>query len=98
MDKHTQSKNVVNRLARASGHLEAVRKMAEEGRDCSDILVQISAVIAALNSVSKVILEDHISHCLVESVGEEKHEVLEKLFDAIDKYVGTNTKRLEGRH
>ena len=37
---HTQTKAVVNRLARAIGHLESVKRMVEEGRDCTDVLIQ----------------------------------------------------------
>ncbi|MBT9134998.1 MAG: Copper-sensing transcriptional repressor RicR [Firmicutes bacterium] len=98
MEQHTQNKNVITRLAKISGHLEAVKKMAAEGRECSELLTQLSAIIGALNGVSRVILEDHISHCLVGSIGEGKQESLDKLFDAVDKYLGTNTKRLESPH
>jgi len=98
MEQHTQNKNVINRLTRISGHLEAVKLMVAEGRECGELLTQLSAIIGALNSVSRVILEDHISHCLVGSVGEKKEETLDRLYDVIDKYLGINTKRLEGRH
>ena len=45
---HTQTKAVLNRMARLIGHLQSVRRMVEEGRDCSEVLLQISAVDAAL--------------------------------------------------
>ena len=47
---HTQTRAVVNRLARAIGHLERVKAMVEEGRDCAEVLVQLSAVRSALNN------------------------------------------------
>ena len=61
---HTQTRAVVNRLARAIGHLERVKAMVEEGRDCSEVLVQLSAVRSALNNTGKVILKDHLEHCI----------------------------------
>lgn len=97
-NNHPQSKKVINRLARLIGHLEAVKKMAEEGRDCSEVLIQISAVMSALNSVGKVILEDHISHCLVDKSDQDRSATLDKLLNAIDAYVGTNTRNFESRH
>ena len=61
---HTQTKAVVNRLARAIGHLESVKRMVEDGRDCSEVLVQLAAVRSALNNTAKIILKDHIEHCI----------------------------------
>ena len=59
---HAQTKAVLNRLSRAQGHLDAVRKMVERGEDCAEVLVQLSAVISALNGTGRAILKDHISH------------------------------------
>jgi len=81
---HTQTKIVINRLSRACGHLEAVKRMVEEGRDCSEVLIQLSAVRAALNSTAKIILKDHMDHCIVDAVESGDKEVLEKLNEAID--------------
>ena len=47
---HTQTKSVLNRLSRAQGNLESVRKMVERGEDCSEVLLQLSAVISALKA------------------------------------------------
>ena len=55
---HANTKAVLNRLARAIGHLESVKKMVEDGRDCSEVLIQLSAVRSAINNIGKVILED----------------------------------------
>ena len=61
--------------------------MVEQGRDCSDVLIQLSAVNSALQGVSKIILKDHIEHCLVEAVKEDDKEAIDKLKEAIDKFV-----------
>lgn len=84
---HTQTKVVLNRLSRAIGHLNAVKRMVEQDRDCSDVLIQLSAVNSALQGVSKIILKDHIEHCLVEAVKEDDKEAIDKLKEAIDKFV-----------
>ena len=76
---------VINRLSRAIGHLEAVKRMAEEGRDCSELLVQLAAVRSALNATSRIILKDHIAHCIVDAVEHGDQETLEALNRAIDR-------------
>lgn len=65
---HTQTKAVINRLARAIGHLESVKRMVEDGRDCAEVLIQLAAVRSALNNTAKIILKDHIDHCLADAV------------------------------
>lgn len=64
---HTQTKAVLNRLSRAIGHLESVKKMVESGRDCTEVLIQLAAVRSALNNTAKVILKDHIEHCVMDA-------------------------------
>lgn len=84
---HKQQKVVLNRLARISGHLEAIKRMVGDDRDCSDVLVQLAAVDSAVVSVSKVILKDHIDHCLIDAVRENNLESVEKLKKAISIFV-----------
>lgn len=84
---HTQTKAVLNRLSRAIGHLNAVRNMVEEGRDCSDVLIQLAAVNAALKSVSRVILKDHLDHCIVDAVRNDDAQALDRLQEAIDHFI-----------
>lgn len=85
--KHTQTKAVLNRMARLIGHLQSVRRMVEEGRDCSEVLLQISAVDAALKNVGKIILKDHMEHCIVDAVQDNDREALARLEQAIDRFV-----------
>lgn len=84
---HPQQKQVINRMSRIIGHAEAVKRMIEEGKDCSEILIQITAVRSALNNVGKLILEDHINHCVLEAIENKDKEPLEKLNAAIDKFI-----------
>ena len=84
---HAQTKAVLNRLSRAQGHLDAVRKMVERGEDCAEVLVQLSAVISALNSTGRVILKDHIAHCIVDAVEADDMEPIEALNQAIARFL-----------
>ena len=84
---HTHTKAVVNRLARAIGHLERVKAMVEEGRDCSEVLIQLAAVRSALNNTGKVILKDHLEHCIVEAVENHDRETIDELNRAIEQFV-----------
>ncbi len=83
---HTQTKAVINRLARAIGHLESVKRMVEDGRDCTEVLVQLAAVRSALNSTAKVILKDHLEHCL-DDVHSGESDQITALNEAIDKFM-----------
>jgi DNA-binding FrmR family transcriptional regulator len=85
--RHENRQAVINRLSRAIGHLEAVRKMVEEDRDCSDILIQIAAVKSAVNNIGKLVLQDHIRHCVVDAVQAGDEKTLEDLSNAIDQFV-----------
>ena len=84
---HANTKAVLNRLARAIGHLESVKKMVEDGRDCSEVLIQIAAVRSAINNIGKVILQDHIQHCIVDAVEQDDAEAIDSLCQAIDKFI-----------
>ena len=84
---HESKKNVVNRLARAIGHLEKVKRMVEDDCDCAEVLIQIAAVRAAIENTGKVILQDHIQHCIVDAVEHDDEQALDALCQAIDKFV-----------
>lgn len=85
MHKHANTTAVINRLSRAVGHLSSVKKMVEDCRDCSDVLIQLSAVKAEINSISKVILQEHLSHCIVEAAETGDKEMIEHLNEAIKR-------------
>ena len=84
---HESKKNVVNRLARAIGHLEKVKRMVEDGYDCSEVLIQLAAVRSALDNTAKVILKDHMRHCVVDAVAAGDQKSIDNLCEAIDKYM-----------
>ena len=59
----------------------------ENGRDCSEVLIQLSAVKAAINNTGKVILQDHIQHCLVDAIESGDMKEIEELNKAIDRFI-----------
>lgn len=84
---HEHTKAVINRISRAIGHLEAIKRMVESGRDCSEVLIQLSAVRAAINNTGKIILQDHIEHCIVDAIEHGDVEAIADLEKAIDKFI-----------
>lgn len=88
---HTHSpkivKNELNRIARIIGHMKSIKIMIESGRDCSEVLIQLAAVDAAVKSLSRVILKEHMSTCIVDAIKTGDEEAIEALNDAIDKFM-----------
>ena len=84
---HEHTKAVLNRLSKAIGHLQSVRTMVEEGRDCSEVLIQIAAVRAAIDKTGKLILQDHLKHCIVDAALEGDRKAIDDLCEAIDRFM-----------
>lgn len=84
---HENQKAVINRLARAIGHLDKVKRMVEEGYDCSEVLIQLAAVRSALDNTGKVILKDHLRHCMVDAVAAGDEDAIDGLCQAVDKFM-----------
>ena len=72
--EHTMT--VLNRMSRIIGHMESTKRMVEDGRDCSEVLIQLSAIESAIKSVSRVILKEHMSTCIIDAV---KHDDLDTI-------------------
>ena len=75
---------IANRMARTIGHVRLVRSMVECNADCTEVLIQLAAVQSALSGASRMILKDHISHCIVDAVEHHDEQSLEDLNHAID--------------
>ena len=84
---HEHTRSVLNRLSRAIGHLQSVRRMVEEGRDCAEVLIQIAAVRSAIDNTGKLILQDHLKHCIIDAAQEGDQKAIDDLCQAIDKYM-----------
>lgn len=75
----------MNRLSRIEGQVRGVRRMVEEGAYCPDILIQVSAVNAALNSFNKVLLANHIRSCVADDIRDGKDETIDELVTTLQK-------------
>ncbi len=84
---HENQKAVLNRLSRAIGHLEKVKRMVEEGQESTEVQMQLEAVRSALDSTGKVILQDHLRHCMVDAVKAGDEAAIDDLCQAIDKFM-----------
>ena len=78
---------IINRLKRSIGHLDKVRRMVEDGEDCADVLIQLSAVKSEINNTGKLILKQHMEHCIVEAVRENDQTSIDKMNEAIDRFM-----------
>ena len=85
--KHAHTKAVLNRMSRLIGHLESIRRMIEKGQDCSEVLVQLSAVDAAIRGVGRIIIKDHMEHCIVDVVRNGDQETIDRMNEAIDRFL-----------
>ncbi|MBM0637655.1 metal-sensing transcriptional repressor [Campylobacter sp. VicNov18] len=89
LHQHSQKhiKTVSNRLSRTIGHLNAIKRMIENDKDCSEILIQLAAVKAQVNNTAKVILKEHLAHCVIHAVEENDTQSIEELNKAIDMFM-----------
>ena len=81
---HAHTKAVLNRMSRAIGHLTSVRGMVVQGRDCSEVLIQLAAVRSAINGICEVILKDHLENCIDDALKTGDMETLEDLKRAVE--------------
>lgn len=82
---------VVKRLRRVEGQIKGIQKMVEEDKFCGDILIQIAAARAALNSAGGLILENYMKTCLKDYLsGMTEEEALDKLVEVMLKYTKQN--------
>lgn len=78
-------RDLLNRLNRIEGQVRGIKKMVEEDNYCTDILVQVSAVKAALNSFNKVLLANHIRTCVADDIREGKQGTIDELVLTLQK-------------
>lgn len=84
---HKNTKAIVNRLSRAIGHLECVKRMVQDEREANETLIQLAAVISALNNTGKLILQEYIEDCIVIAVKSGEEKAIEDLNKAIIKFI-----------
>ncbi len=78
-------KDLIHRLNRIEGQIRGIKGMVEKDAYCTDILMQVTAVNAALNSFNKVLLENHIKTCVTQDIRDGKEETVEELVMTLQK-------------
>ena len=78
-------RSLLNRLSRIEGQIRGIRNMVDESAYCTDILVQVSAVTAALNAFNKELLANHIKTCVAEDIKNGKDETVDELVATLQK-------------
>ena len=78
-------KDLIHRLNRVEGQVRGIKRMVEEDAYCTDILIQVSAVNASLNSFNKVLLANHIRTCVAEDIRAGKEETIDELVATLQK-------------
>ena len=80
-----EKKALMTRLSRIEGQVRGIKGMVEKDAYCTDILVQVAAVNAALNSFNKVLLANHIKTCVTRDIREGKEETVDELVAVLQK-------------
>ncbi|MBI4779830.1 MAG: metal-sensitive transcriptional regulator [Oscillatoriophycideae cyanobacterium NC_groundwater_1537_Pr4_S-0.65um_50_18] len=81
-------RRIVNRLSRIEGHIRGIKVMVQESRPCPDVLVQIAAVRGAIDRVSRIILDEHLTECVARAAKEGNIEAeIEELKAALDRFL-----------
>lgn len=80
-----EERDLLNRLSRIEGQIRGIRGMVEKDAYCPDILTQVAAASAALNSFSKVLLANHIKTCVAQDIREGKDETIDELLTTLQK-------------
>lgn len=86
--KHRDTKekrDLITRLSRIEGQIRGLQAMVEQDRYCVDIVTQVSAVQAALNSFNKMLLSRHIKTCVVEDIRQGEEEAIDELCALLQK-------------
>lgn len=78
-------KDLIHRLNRIEGQVRGIKGMVEKNAYCTDILVQVAAVNAALNSFNKILLASHIKTCVTNDIREGKEETVDELVATLQK-------------
>ena len=78
-------KDLIHRLNRIEGQIRGIRGMVEKDAYCTDILTQVAAANAALNSFNKVLLASHIRSCVMQDIRDGKEETVDELVHVLQK-------------
>ena len=80
-------KDVLNRLATIGGHIDGVKKMINDNRNCEEVLVQLLAIESSINKLGKNILKNHLNVCVKQGIKEGNTQVLDTFGNLLDRYL-----------
>lgn len=80
-------KSIDNRLAAIEGHVKGVRQMVKDEKDCEDIILQLNAIEGSVSKLAKLIIKDHLNHCVRESIENGESDILERFTTVLEKYL-----------
>ena len=80
-----ERRDLVNRLSRIEGQIRGIRGMVEKNAYCTDVLTQVAAVTAALNSFNKELLASHIKTCVAQDIKDGREETVDELVATLQK-------------
>lgn len=81
------SQDVTRRLARIAGQVNGIREMVQEGRACEDVLMQMSSASSALTQAARIIMTEHLEHCVIEGIESgNKEETIANLKKAVEQF------------
>lgn len=87
-NKEEYKLNIINRLKKIEGQVKGIQRMVDDGKCCEDIMIQISAIRAAINKVGGIMLDAYIKECLITSLkNDESDDRINDLIETIVKYV-----------
>jgi DNA-binding FrmR family transcriptional regulator len=85
---HQHTKQIADQLARTAGHVAAIKGMVEDGRHCTEVLIQLAAVRSAIDRAAKLVLEDHLESCLRGAAANgTADEEWDRLKEALDRFI-----------
>ena len=82
-----EKKKQLNRISKAIGHLRHVKDMIENDEDCADVLMQLSAVNAALKNLGKEIINEHMTHCITHAIENGDTDAVKEFQKAVQKFI-----------
>ncbi len=85
MSEGVMRKEMVNRLRTIKGHIQGVEKMVEEGKNCQDILIQLTAIKSSVEKVGLMLVENHARDCLLKE--KNSSEEIEEVIKSIIKFL-----------
>lgn len=87
MGEHHDTEKLIQRLNRIEGQIGGIRKMLESDSPCDEIIIQLNAARSGLQRISQIVLEDHLSHCVIDALREgDREPQITSLKRALNQY------------